>query len=125
MMRYPGSLRWPARAGQGCAAWRPWRLPLPLPAHEIQERRIDKFEHPRLRALSTLKRRAEDGDMTGRPTSVYVAYIESTPERVWQALTDPGLTAAYWDGRPCPPTSSPCWRPGMSSRSRPGRCTPR
>ncbi len=68
----------------------------PVPLHEIQERWIDKFERPRLRALSTLKRRAEDDDMDDRPTYVYVTYIESTPERVWQALTDPELTAAYW-----------------------------
>jgi DNA-binding transcriptional ArsR family regulator len=32
----------------------------PVPLHEIQERWIDKFERPRLRALSTLKRRAEE-----------------------------------------------------------------
>ena len=30
------------------------------------------------------------------PTFVYVTYIEATPERVWDALTDPELTAAYW-----------------------------
>jgi DNA-binding transcriptional ArsR family regulator len=32
----------------------------PVPLHEMQERWIDKFERPRLRALSTLKRRAEE-----------------------------------------------------------------
>lgn len=32
----------------------------PVPIQEIQERWIGKFEHPRLRALSTLKRRAEE-----------------------------------------------------------------
>src|SRR5512132_1464583 len=49
----------------------------PVPLHEIQERWIDKFERPRLRALSTLKRRAEEA-MTDKPTFVYVIYIEST-----------------------------------------------
>jgi len=67
----------------------------PVPMHEIQERWIDKFERPRLRALSNLKRRSE-GDMTDKPTFVYVTYIESTPDKVWHALTDPGLTAEYW-----------------------------
>lgn len=67
----------------------------PVPLHEIQERWIDKFEHPRLRALSTLKRRAEE-DMTDKPTFVYVTYIESTPEKVWHALTDAELSADYW-----------------------------
>ncbi|WP_131740073.1 ArsR/SmtB family transcription factor [Actinomadura roseirufa] len=68
----------------------------PVPLHEIQERWIDKFERPRLRTLSALKRRAEEHDMTDRPTFVYVTYIQSTPEKVWHALTDADLTAEYW-----------------------------
>ena len=32
----------------------------PVPLHQIQERWIDKFERPRLRALSALKRKAEE-----------------------------------------------------------------
>ncbi|MBO3752901.1 metalloregulator ArsR/SmtB family transcription factor [Streptosporangiaceae bacterium NEAU-GS5] len=74
----------------------------PVPLHEIQERWIDKFEGPRLRAISAVKRRAED-DMTEtsgtKPTFVYVTYIESTPEKVWRALTDADLTARYWGHR--------------------------
>jgi uncharacterized protein YndB with AHSA1/START domain len=34
--------------------------------------------------------------MTDRPTVRYVTYIESTPDKVWDALTDAGLTADYW-----------------------------
>ena len=69
----------------------------PVPLHEIQERWIEKFERPRLRALSALKRRAEEAmTMTDKPTFVYVTYIESTPDRVWEALTDADLTATYW-----------------------------
>jgi uncharacterized protein YndB with AHSA1/START domain/DNA-binding transcriptional ArsR family regulator len=75
----------------------------PVPLHEIEERWIDKFERPRLRALSAIRRRAEQGGetMTGKPPSdtptyVYVTYIESTPEQVWHALTDADLTARYW-----------------------------
>ncbi|MFI2642214.1 SRPBCC family protein [Streptomyces sp. NPDC018610] len=34
--------------------------------------------------------------MTDRLSHVYVIYIESTPETVWDALTDADLTAAYW-----------------------------
>jgi uncharacterized protein YndB with AHSA1/START domain len=33
---------------------------------------------------------------TGKPSYVYVTYIEATPERVWRALTDADATAAYW-----------------------------
>ncbi|KUO15617.1 ArsR/SmtB family transcription factor [Streptomyces dysideae] len=67
----------------------------PVPLQEIQERWIDKFERPRLRVLGAVKRRAEE-TMTDKPTFVYVTYIESTPEKVWDALTDADLTAAYW-----------------------------
>ena len=67
----------------------------PVPLHEMQERWIDKFERPRLRTLNTIKRKAEV-TMTDRPTFVYVTYIESTPDKVWQALTDADMTAAYW-----------------------------
>jgi len=74
----------------------------PVPLHEMQERWIDKFERPRLRELSTMKPNAErkaDDTMTDRPNFVYVTYIESTPERVWEALTDADTTAAYWGHR--------------------------
>jgi uncharacterized protein YndB with AHSA1/START domain/DNA-binding transcriptional ArsR family regulator len=68
----------------------------PVPLWTIQERWIDKFEQPRLRALSIIKQQAEEGVMADRPSYVYVTYIESSPERVWDALTDSQLTAKYW-----------------------------
>src|SRR5437773_10520466 len=68
----------------------------PVPLWAIQERWIARFEQPRLRALSAVKRRAEEDTMADRPSYVYVTYIESSPERVWEALTDPDLTARYW-----------------------------
>ena len=34
----------------------------------------------------------------GKPKFVYVIYIASTVEKVWQALTDPKLTEQYWFG---------------------------
>ena len=68
----------------------------PVPLWTIQERWIEMFEPPRLRALSAIKQRAEEGTMPDRPSYVYVTYIESSPEQVWNALTDPDLTAEYW-----------------------------
>jgi uncharacterized protein YndB with AHSA1/START domain/DNA-binding transcriptional ArsR family regulator len=68
----------------------------PVPIHDIQERWIDKFDRPRLRALSALRRRAEEPEMADKPTYVYVTYIQATPEQVWRALTDADLTAEYW-----------------------------
>jgi uncharacterized protein YndB with AHSA1/START domain/DNA-binding transcriptional ArsR family regulator len=68
----------------------------PVPIYQIQQRWIGKFEQPRLRALSTLKRQAEELTMGERPTFSYVTYIHATPEIVWHALTDADLTADYW-----------------------------
>ena len=67
----------------------------PVPLHEIQERWIDKFERPVLRALHAIKTQAEVA-MSDKPSHVYVTYIQSTPDQVWQALTDADLTAKYW-----------------------------
>ena len=33
-----------------------------------------------------------------KPELVYVNHIKATPQRVWQALTDPAFTARYWYG---------------------------
>jgi uncharacterized protein YndB with AHSA1/START domain/DNA-binding transcriptional ArsR family regulator len=82
----------------------------PVPLHEMQERWIDKFERPRLRVISAVKRRAEDA-MSDKPAYVYTTYIDSTPEKVWQALTDPDLTADYWGHR-----NESDWRVGSTWR---------
>ncbi|MGW0826596.1 ArsR/SmtB family transcription factor [Streptomyces sp. NPDC002845] len=79
----------------------------PVPLHEIQERWIATFEEPRLRLLGAVKQRAEEA-MTDKPSFVYVTYIKSTPEAVWDALTDAELTAAYWGHS----NVSEDWRPG-------------
>ena len=34
-----------------------------------------------------------------KPKTVYVTYIAATPDKVWQALTDPAFTAQYFFGR--------------------------
>jgi len=81
----------------------------PVPLHEIQERWIHKFERPRLHALSALKRRAEEAEMADKPTYVYVTYIQSTAERVWEALTDADLSAEYWGH-----SNVSDWQPGSS-----------
>jgi uncharacterized protein YndB with AHSA1/START domain len=33
-----------------------------------------------------------------RPAFIYVTYIETTPEKLWHALTDGDFTARYWFG---------------------------
>ena len=72
----------------------------PAPIHEIEERWISGFDKPRLRALSAIKKQAEEYAMTDGPESVpnyvYVTYIRASAEQVWKALTDAELTAQYW-----------------------------
>jgi uncharacterized protein YndB with AHSA1/START domain/DNA-binding transcriptional ArsR family regulator len=82
----------------------------PVPLHEIAHRWIQEFEFSRLGALHALKQQAEEAEMTGttdKPTFVYVSYIHSSPEKVWQALTDADLTGQYWGHR-----NVSDWQPG-------------
>src|SRR6201996_3717363 len=65
------------------------------PINEIAERWIDRYERDRVHALADLKRALEDPPVS-RPEFVYVNYIKTTPERLWQALTEPAFTERYW-----------------------------
>jgi DNA-binding transcriptional ArsR family regulator/uncharacterized protein YndB with AHSA1/START domain len=66
------------------------------PINEISERWIDHYDQPRVRALADLKQALENPTMQ-KPTFVYTTYIQTTPETLWQALTDPAFTRRYWD----------------------------
>jgi uncharacterized protein YndB with AHSA1/START domain/DNA-binding transcriptional ArsR family regulator len=81
----------------------------PVPLWEVSQRWIAAFEQPRLRTLTAVKRQAEEGIMAGQPDYVYVTYIESTPGRVWHALTDADLTAQYWGH-----SNVSDWQPGSA-----------
>src|SRR3546814_4964680 len=80
----------------------------PVALEEIRERWINKFEVPRLRALSTVKKIAEEA-MTDKPSFVYVTYIASTADNVWKALTDAQATAEYWGH-----SNVSDWQPGST-----------
>src|SRR5580658_6968524 len=43
---------------------------------------------------------------------VYVTYIRTTPEKLWQALTQPEFTRRYW----CATWQESAWKPGASWR---------
>jgi uncharacterized protein YndB with AHSA1/START domain/DNA-binding transcriptional ArsR family regulator len=68
----------------------------PAPIHDIEERWISGFDLPRLRALRSIRHRAEEHAMASVPTYVYVTYIHASAEQVWRALTDADLTARFW-----------------------------
>ena len=79
----------------------------PVPLQQVHERWIDKFETPRLHALGELARTVEGSEVPNTPTYVYVTYIQSTAEKVWDALTDADLTAAFWGH-----SNVSDWKPG-------------
>jgi uncharacterized protein YndB with AHSA1/START domain/DNA-binding transcriptional ArsR family regulator len=76
------------------------------PINEISERWITHYEQDRVNALADLKRALEDSPMD-RPTFVYTTYIRTSPERLWQALTEPAFTERYWNI-----TSDTDWKQG-------------
>ena len=65
------------------------------PINEIAERWITRYEQHRVHALADLKSALEDTPVD-KPSFVYTTYIQTTPERLWQALTEPAFTARYW-----------------------------
>jgi len=78
------------------------------PINEIAERWITRYDRERVRALADLKRALEETPVQ-QPSFVYTTYIRTTPERLWQALTDPDFTARYWSI-----TFETDWEPGST-----------
>lgn len=65
------------------------------PINAIAERWINQYDRERVRALADLQHALEREPMS-KPEFVYTTYIKTTPERLWQALTDPAFTRRYW-----------------------------
>src|ERR1700749_4440917 len=67
------------------------------PINDIAERWITRYERDRVKALADLKKALEDTPVEPeKPSFVYATYIQTTPERLWQALTEPAFTERYW-----------------------------
>jgi uncharacterized protein YndB with AHSA1/START domain/DNA-binding transcriptional ArsR family regulator len=94
----------------------------PAPINDIADRWMSHYDRKRAQVLSDLKRVLEElpmeaadgngaagengaGDGNGtaagpaatRPAFVYRTYIRTTPERLWQMLTDPVFTEQWWN----------------------------
>jgi uncharacterized protein YndB with AHSA1/START domain len=63
----------------------------PVPIRLVHDRWVSKYTAPWAATLSDLKRRLEDRTME----KVFEIYIKTTPERLWEAITDPELRAKY------------------------------
>jgi uncharacterized protein YndB with AHSA1/START domain/DNA-binding transcriptional ArsR family regulator len=66
------------------------------PINEIEQRWINQYDRGRIQALGELKA-ALEGTTVESNEFVYTTYINSTPEKVWQGLTDPAFTRRYWN----------------------------
>jgi uncharacterized protein YndB with AHSA1/START domain len=62
----------------------------PVPIRLVHDRWVSKYAEPWAATLSGLKTRLE------RPMEkVFEIYVKATPERVWEAITDPEMRATY------------------------------
>jgi uncharacterized protein YndB with AHSA1/START domain len=62
----------------------------PVPIRLVHDRWVSKYAAPWAAALSGLKNRLED-----RMEKVLEIYIRTTPERLWEAITDPEIRSKY------------------------------
>jgi uncharacterized protein YndB with AHSA1/START domain/DNA-binding transcriptional ArsR family regulator len=63
----------------------------PVPIRLIHDRWVSKYAEPWAATLSDLKHRLEDRTME----KVFEIYIKTTPERLWEAITDRELRGKY------------------------------
>lgn len=91
------------------------------PINDIAERWISQYHQERVVALSDLKRALEEAPVN-RPEFAYVSYIQTTPEVLYRALTDPDFTRRYWGieiESAWQPDSSMSWRKNGVTQSDP------
>ncbi len=81
----------------------------PVPIRLVHDRWVSKYAAPWAAALSGLKHTLEDRTME----KVFEIYIKTTPERLWEAITDPELRQRYNFGVGV----SSDWTPGSSYES--------
>ena len=79
----------------------------PVPIRLVHDRWVSKYAEPWAAALSGLKEQLE------RPMEkVFEIYIKTTPERLWEAITDPDIRARYNFGA----RQESDWTPGSEYR---------
>ena len=66
----------------------------PVPIRLVHDRWVSKYAEPWAATLSGLKHRLEDKTME----KVFEIYIKTTPERLWEAITNPELRSKYTFG---------------------------
>jgi len=62
-----------------------------VPIRLVHDRWVSKYAEPWAATLTGLKKTLEEGTME----KVFEIYIKTTPERLWEAITDPKMRAKY------------------------------
>lgn len=75
----------------------------PVPIRLIHDRWVSKYSEPWAAGLSDIKQQLE-----ATMEKVYEIYIRTTPDRLWQAITDPQIRAKYNFGA----AVNSDWKPG-------------
>jgi len=65
------------------------------PINAIADRWINQYNRARAQTLADLKSILETEPMSSDAEFVYTTYIRTTPERLWQAITDPAFSRRY------------------------------
>jgi uncharacterized protein YndB with AHSA1/START domain len=77
----------------------------PIPIRLVHDRWVSKYAEPWASGLSGLKHELETP-----MEKVFEIYIKTTPERLWEAITDPAIRAKYNFGSGCVSD----WKPGST-----------
>jgi uncharacterized protein YndB with AHSA1/START domain len=101
----------------------------PVPIRLVHDRWVSKYAEPWAATLSGIKRELEEETMEASEVphrirltpdddgegamAVFEIYIKTTPERLWEAITDPKMRAKYSFGV----QTSSDWTPGSSYES--------
>jgi len=75
----------------------------PVPIRLVHDRWVSKYAEPWVAGLSDLKQRLESP-----MEKIYEIYIKTTPERLWEAITDPDIRGKFQFGN----TFTSDWTPG-------------
>jgi uncharacterized protein YndB with AHSA1/START domain/DNA-binding transcriptional ArsR family regulator len=78
----------------------------PVPIRLVHDRWVSKYAEPWAAGLSGIKRELEEESMEKHPgaglrladddtAAVFEIFIKTTPERLWEAITDPKMRAKY------------------------------
>jgi uncharacterized protein YndB with AHSA1/START domain/DNA-binding transcriptional ArsR family regulator len=70
----------------------------PVPIQQVYDRWVTKYSRGWTRGLTSLKDQLEGKIMPEKHSHVYSIFIQTTPEKLWRALTNGDMTQQYYFG---------------------------